>query len=84
MANTRHGNRQSGNNFDITYSLSGELGKESPFCPLHGEIDRHTVVMPPHGIDLRISKLRPDPALMGAVAQVFDDTLREPALSVGP
>ena len=75
------------NSFDITvFIIGGELGKEfSAFLPhLHDEIDRYTVVMPPHGIDLRISKLTPDPALMGAVAQVFDDTLREPALSVGP
>ena len=75
------------NSFDITvFIIGGELGKEfgAFLSRLHDEIDRYTVVMPPHGIDLRISKLRPDPALMGAVAQVFDDTLREPALSVGP
>jgi predicted NBD/HSP70 family sugar kinase len=75
------------NIFDITvFILGGELGKEfGPFLPhLHDAIDRQTVIKPPNGIDLRISELMPDAALMGAVAQVFDDTLREPALNVGP
>lgn len=75
------------NSFDITvFILGGELGQEfGPFLPqLQDEIDRHTVIRPPNGIDLRISTLMPDAALMGAVAQVFDDTLREPALTVGP
>lgn len=75
------------NIFDITvFIIGGELGKEfGAFLPhLHDEINRHTVIKPPEGIDLRISKLMPDAALMGAVAQVFDDTLREPQLNVSP
>ena len=75
-----------GNIFDITvFIIGGELGKEfgAFLSHLHGEIDRHTVIKPPNGIDVRISKLMPDAALMGAVAQVFDDTLREPELIVG-
>lgn len=75
------------NIFDITiFIIGGELGKEfgAFLSHLHGEIDRHTVIKPPKGVDVRISKLVPDAALMGAVAQVFDDTLREPELIVGP
>ncbi len=75
------------NIFDITvFIIGGELGKEfgAFLSHLHGEIDRHTVIKPPNGIDLRISTLMPDATLMGAVAQVFNDTLCKPALNVGP
>lgn len=74
------------NIFDITvFIIGGELGKEfgAFLSDLHGEIDRHTVIKPPGGVDVRISKLMPDAALMGAVAQVFDDALREPESIVG-
>lgn len=73
------------NVFDISaFIIGGELGKEfAPFLQQVGkEIDRHVVIKPSSGIDLRISTLLPDAALMGAIAQVFDETLREPSLII--
>lgn len=71
------------NAFDIpVFILGGELGKAyAPFLSqIRGEIEGHLVVMPPSGIDVRISDLQPDAALMGAVARVFDTRLIEPSL----
>ena len=73
------------NIFDIpVFIIGGELGQQyAPFLStVHEEIRHHIVEMPPSGIDVRISELLPDAALMGAVAQVFDDILREPSLNV--
>ncbi len=70
------------NAFDIpVFILGGELGKAyAPFLShVCEEIESHLVVMPPSGIDLRISRLQPDAALMGAVARVFDNALIEHA-----
>lgn len=71
------------NAFDIpVFILGGELGKAyAPFLNLaRDEIGENIVVMPPSGIDVRISNLEPDAALMGAVARVFDKMLTEPFL----
>lgn len=70
------------NAFDVpVFILGGELGKA--FAPFLGqvcaEIEMHLVIMPPSGIDLRVSHLKPDAALMGAVARVYDTTLTEPS-----
>ena len=73
------------NIFDIpVFIIGGELGQQyAPYLStVHEEINHHIVEMPPSGIDVRISKLLPDAALMGAVAQVFDDILKEPSLNV--
>ena len=70
------------NIFDITvFIIGGELGKEyAPYLQIvRQETERYLVVVPPSGIELRISHLRPDAALMGAVARVFDAVLTEPA-----
>ncbi len=74
------------NAFDIpVFVLGGELGGQ--FGPFFDEVratmERHLVVMPPAGIDLRISRLKPDAALLGAVAKVFDRVLVEPSLRLG-
>ena len=72
------------NILDITVIIiGGELGREyAPFlAQVHQEIDRHVVIKPMTGIDLRISSLQPDAALMGAVAQVIDESLRVPTLA---
>ncbi len=74
------------NAFDIpVFVLGGELGREfGPFLgEARAELERHLVVMPPCRIDLRISRLQPDAALLGAVARVFDIILVEPSLSLG-
>ncbi len=66
--------------FDIpVFILGGELGREyGPFlADVHAEVERHLVMSPPGGIDLRISCLQPDAALMGAFARVFDNMLIE-------
>lgn len=73
------------NIFDIPiFIIGGELGKQyAPYLSyVHEEIQRHIVQTPPSGIDVRISNLLPDAALMGAVAQVFDDILKEPSLNM--
>lgn len=73
------------NAFDIpVFVLGGELGGEfGPFLgEVRAELERHLVVIPPGGIDLRISDLQPDAALLGAVARVFDTILVEPSLSL--
>ena len=73
------------NIFDIpVYIIGGELGKEyAPYLNyVREEIQRHIVKMPPSGIDVRISNLLPDACLLGAVAQVFDEILKEPSLNV--
>ena len=73
------------NAFDIpVFILGGEIGKEyEPFLgDVRREVERHAVVSPPGGIDLRVSHLQPDAALMGAVARVFDTVLVEPSLRV--
>lgn len=72
--------------FDIpVFVLGGELGREyGPFLTeARAEVERHLVLMPPGGIDLRISKLKPNAAIMGAVARVFDAVLVEPSLNFG-
>jgi predicted NBD/HSP70 family sugar kinase len=73
------------NAFDIPiYILGGEFGKA--YEPFLGDVcdtmTGHLVQMPPSGIELRISRLQPDAALMGAVARVFDKILIEPSLRV--
>lgn len=71
--------------FDIPiFIIGGELGKQyAPYLSyVHEEIQRHIVQTPPSGIEVRISNLLPDAALMGAVAQVFDDILKEPSLNM--
>lgn len=73
------------NAFDIpVFVLGGELGREyAPFlAEIRAEIERRLVVKPPSGVDLRISDLRPDAALLGALARVFDTILVEPSLSM--
>lgn len=73
------------NTFDIPlYIIGGELGKEfEPYLPyVNDEIKNYLVRYPPSGIKVRISKTQPDASLMGAVAQVFDDILKEPTLNV--
>ncbi len=73
------------NAFDIpVFVIGGELGRE--YGPLlaeaRAEVERHLVVLPPSGIELRISDLQPDAALLGAVARVLDTILVEPSLSL--
>jgi predicted NBD/HSP70 family sugar kinase len=73
------------NTFDIpTYIIGGELGKQyEPYLHIIQEtIQCNIIRIPPDGIHIRISTLMPDAALMGAVAQVFDDILKEPSLNV--
>jgi predicted NBD/HSP70 family sugar kinase len=73
------------NIFDITtFIIGGELGKQyEPYLEyVREEMQQNIVRMPPEGLQVRISTLMPDAALMGAVAQVFDDILKEPALNV--
>lgn len=73
------------NIFDIpVFIIGGELGKQyAPYLDyVHEEMNRHIVQLSPKGVDVRISSLLPDAALMGAVAQVFDDILKEPALNM--
>lgn len=61
------------------FIIGGELGKAYlPFLDQVCEVvEDHLVTNPPGGIDLRISRLQPDAALMGAVARVFDTALIE-------
>ena len=73
------------NAFDIPiYILGGEFGKAyEPFLgDVRDTMTGHLVQMPPSGIELRISRIQPDAALMGAVARVFDKILIEPSLRV--
>jgi predicted NBD/HSP70 family sugar kinase len=73
------------NIFDIpTFIIGGELGKQyEPYLHIiQEEIQCNIIRMPPDGIHVRISTLMPDAALMGAVAQVFDDILKEPSMNV--
>ena len=73
------------NIFDIPiFIIGGELGKQyEPYLHIiHEEIHCNLIRRPPDGIHVRISTLMPDAALMGAVAQVFDDILKEPSLNV--
>jgi len=66
------------------FILGGELGKQyAPYLDsVHEEIERHMVYAPSNRVDVRISDLEPDASLMGAVAQVFDEILKEPSLNV--
>lgn len=73
------------NIFDIPiFIIGGELGKEyEPYLHvIQEEIRCNIIRTPPGGIHVRISTLLPDASLMGAVAQVFDDILKEPSLNV--
>ena len=66
------------------FILGGELGKQyAPYLDIiQEEIERHLVYSPSNRIAVRISDLEPDASLMGAVAQVFDEILKEPSLNV--
>jgi len=66
------------------FILGGELGKQyAPYLDIvHEEIEKHLVHTSSNQVDVRISDLRPDASLMGAVAQVFDEILKEPSLNV--
>lgn len=73
------------NIFDIpVFLIGGELGKQyAPYLDIvHEEINKHIVHAPSGRVDVRISDLQPDASLMGAVAQVFDEILKEPSLNV--
>lgn len=73
------------NIFDIpVFIIGGELGRQyAPYLTyVHEEIKRHLVHSPSSDVDVRVSNLMPDAALMGAVAQVFDEILKEPSLNV--
>lgn len=67
-----------------TFIIGGELGKQyAPYLNIvHEEIKRHIVQFESRHVDIRISNLQPDACLMGAVAQVFDEILKEPSLNV--
>ena len=73
------------NVLDISvFILGGELGREfaSSLNVIHQEMQQFLIAQPPDGFDLRISGMRPDAALIGAAARVFDTVLIEPSLSV--
>ncbi|MCA9892453.1 MAG: ROK family transcriptional regulator [Anaerolineae bacterium] len=73
------------NIFDIsTFVLGGELGTqyESYLDTINDSLRSHLISIPPDGVTVRISNLNPDAVLMGAIAQVFDEILREPSLNV--
>ncbi|MDQ7037332.1 MAG: ROK family transcriptional regulator [Anaerolineae bacterium] len=73
------------NTFDImTFIIGGELGKQyEPYLEtIIDEMQKHIVWMAHDNVQVRFSTLKPDAALMGAVAQVFDDILKEPSLNV--
>ena len=64
------------NIFDITtFLLGGELGQAyEPYLDIiYDEICEHVVVKSLDNIQVKVSNLKPDATLMGAVAQVFDD-----------
>ena len=74
------------NILDITVIvIGGELGRQyAPYLShIQQEIARHIAIKPLAGINLRISTLQPDAALMGAVARVFDNVLIEHAPYIG-
>ena len=73
------------NAFDIpVFILGGELGCEYELClpQLRRDAEKRLVAQPPGGIDIRISRMELDAALMGAAARVFDSVLIEPSLPV--
>ncbi len=73
------------NIFDVpVFMIGGELGKlYAPYLDIvHEEISKYIVHAPSGRVDVRISDLQPDASLMGAVAQVFDEILKEPSLNV--
>lgn len=73
------------NIFDIsTFVLGGELGTQyEPYLDtLNDALSQHLISAPADGVTVRISSLKPDAVLMGAIAQVFDEILREPSLNV--
>ena len=73
------------NAFDIpVFILGGELGGEyaSSLPQLRRYAEKYLVAQPPGGIEIRISRMELDAALMGAAARVFDSVLIEPSLPV--
>ena len=73
------------NAFDIpVFILGGELGREygALLNVIRQEMLLYVVAQRPKGLEMRVSQMQPDAALLGAAARVFDTVLIEPSLSV--